>query len=228
MHDALTACDPRIQPPRLTRITRSWSRLVCMEDFTSFCVASSSSWSASHSLFSANSLMLLPRLSTFSLSPSAFASLMMSVPMFLTCWLSCASTAIKPSAMRPPRLSAIWARLRYVIGIGVRYCPAQSGLPGFSSAAKSSPGVGIVSGNTSAILGEIQKRYASDFVARPDGPAYEFGARSPASVQRYFDEWFEGCSPRASARYTFALELLSNRSFRKREKHLTAKLMKRR
>jgi hypothetical protein len=88
--------------------------------------------------------MLLPRLSTFSLTPSAFASLIMSVPMFFTCWLSWAWTAMKPSAIKPPRLSAIWARLRYVIGIGVRYWPAQSGLPGFSRAAKSSPGVGMV------------------------------------------------------------------------------------
>src|SRR5205809_562093 len=83
---------------------------------------------------SANSLMLLPRLSRFSLTPSAFASLMMSEPMFLTCWLSLASMAINPSAIKPPRLRAICARLRYVIGMGPRYWPDQSVLPGFSIA----------------------------------------------------------------------------------------------
>ena len=140
----LTTCVPRIQPPRQSRITRSWSLWDCIDDLTSFCVASSSSCNVSHSSFSANSLMLLPRRSRFSLTPSALASLMMSDPIFLTCWLSFASTAIKPSAIKPPRLSAICARLRYVIGIGPRYWPDQFVLPGFSRAAKSSPDVGML------------------------------------------------------------------------------------
>src|SRR6266853_1309267 len=68
----VTTCVPRIHPPRVTRITRSWSACDCIEDFTSFCVASNSSWSVSHWLFSANSLMLLPRLSSCSLTRIAF------------------------------------------------------------------------------------------------------------------------------------------------------------
>src|SRR5438270_784311 len=56
-----------------------------IEVFTSFYVASNSSWSVSHWLFSANSLMLLPRLSNSSLTPSAFPSFMISEPIFFTC-----------------------------------------------------------------------------------------------------------------------------------------------
>ena len=53
-----------------------------------------------------------PRARMFSLTPRALANLTTSPPMFLTCCASCASTAMNPSAISPPRLSAIWARVR--------------------------------------------------------------------------------------------------------------------
>src|ERR1700730_16949734 len=51
---------------------------------------------------------------------------------------------MNPSAMRPPRLSAICGRFLEVVGIGPRICPDQFGFPGLESAAKSSPGVGML------------------------------------------------------------------------------------
>src|SRR5215469_52858 len=89
--------------------------------------------------------MLLPRAKTLSETLSFFASASTSRPIFLTCWPSCASTEMYPSAIKVPRFSAICARLTPPIGVGGRNWDTQFGLPVLSIALKNSPGVGTVS-----------------------------------------------------------------------------------